>query len=189
MNNGFIVKSKKSQLTIFVIIGFLLLVIFLTTYIKNKNGLRTNDKPIVLYKQQIENYVEQCLYDLSVDAIYNRISLQGGYINPENNNIPWKQSGEVKIPYWYYNGIDISPSLTYIEKMFGDYILEEIDECVQSNQPFKGIEIIYPNKDTKQIQTSINVKDVEVILEYPIFFFLMITKLLSKISKLMLSLG
>jgi hypothetical protein len=184
---------KKAQVSIFVIIGIVLVValgFFLVAYstkkIKDLNSDRDN---LILERQgeQIKSYIEQCLYDVSVKGIY-LIGLQGGYIDPEYNkyygdydNVPWERSGNNKIPYWYYNGKDISPTLEQVEKKLGRYILVEGKNCTnfQGMQSFEGTEITLPetdyqanyfnfNKEKSYINASINAKGVSVNYFFPI---------------------
>lgn len=113
--------SKKSQITIFIIIGIILLFSSaLIFYIKNKVTGVSPD-PVIIQQQLpedlegIKKYVEQCIYTTGKQAV-TILGSQGGYIYPNdygitgNVNDPTEATGinpfpniqNYVVPYWYY---------------------------------------------------------------------------------------
>jgi len=183
---------RKAQITIFILLAVLIIFvagIFLWSLRNQRLDLSPISKSIQLQNQAdiVKSYIEQCLFDVSVKGIY-LLGSQGGYIDPEYNafygdydQVEWKRSGNLKIPYWYYNGIDISPSLEQLETKLGRYILVEAENCtkVEKFPSLAGIEVLKPettyqetyfdfSQEKTHIQVSINDKDVSVKYFFPI---------------------
>lgn len=116
-----IFSSKKAQITIFIIIGIILLFSSaLIFYIKNK-VTGSNPDPIIIQQQLpedlegIKKYVDQCIYSTGKQAV-TILGSQGGYIYPKEYGIigdvnnptegtgihPFKNIQNYIIPYWYY---------------------------------------------------------------------------------------
>jgi len=125
---------KKSQLSIFIIVGLvlLLIIVFFSLQKYNEQEKTTNDETLLLEFQaeQIEEYVEQCIYDLTLNVIYNRIGLQGGFSIIKQDELPGLNSADIVIPYWFYNGEDVSPSLKEIEDEMKTYLVKSTESCL-----------------------------------------------------------
>jgi hypothetical protein len=183
---------RKAQITLFIIIGILIIIVggiafWLLAGQAQKNPDILGTIQLQTQADIVKNYVEKCLFDVSVRGIY-LITSQGGYIDPEYNayygdydQVEWVRSGELKIPYWYYGGVDISPSLNQVETKLGRYILVEGENCtnVESIQSLTGTKIIKPattyqetffdtSKEKTNISVSINERDVSVRYYFPI---------------------
>jgi len=113
--------SKKGQITIFIIIG--ILIVFGFAFFFYIRGLEVEEKfeaarpvietvpselnPIVLY-------TEDCLKTVATNGLV-KLGQHGGYINPEeygdfnfaeptdSDGIVFSLGSDLKIPYWYYN--------------------------------------------------------------------------------------
>ncbi len=184
---------RKGQLSIFVIVGLIIIIVsgvLYWNYNKNKiSELKNEDSSIILdnHASAIKNYIEQCLYDVTKKGVY-LIGLQGGYIDPEYNDLygdydqtEFIKSGSLKIPYWIYEGQDISPKVEQIETKLERYVIVEAMNCTKiDNLPsLAGLDIELP--DTNYYQTyfdfsleesylnvSINENEVEVVYYFPI---------------------
>lgn len=180
--------KKKGDITIFLILGVILAFILLFFAVTNSRKTDTLKQDLQMDQQadQIKFYVTECLTDIGQDVIFNKIGLQGGYIDPDFNNkygsyesVPWLKSGYVKIPYWYTDGEDISPTLTEIETKLSRYIAVEAQKCLDFNDLTIGGKISYPtpnyqdnkfdfNKEKSSVNVSINANDVSILYNMPI---------------------
>ncbi|MBU1974982.1 MAG: hypothetical protein KKG59_01110 [Nanoarchaeota archaeon] len=132
---------KKGQVTIFVILG-LIIVILVGLALFLKNSVTTpEDKPITVDKElePLKEYIEECMYLTAKDAII-QIGLSGGYVDPIRADVvpiqgrytegpgilfPPPIHGETFdpetadiVPYWWYydsgnNAKTNRPSLNY----------------------------------------------------------------------------
>ena len=93
-------ENKKGQVVIFMIIGLIILIsiILLFNLGKNENQEITKIQSSTLSRGPVQNYVESCIDDVSVDGIFY-ISLQGGYYEPP---YPKEMLGGYQIPYYYF---------------------------------------------------------------------------------------
>src|SRR3989344_2661852 len=112
--------EKRGQLSIYVIIGILILAsVLLTLYLKPTNTLKetiTKSTSIPAEIQDLEANIQGCLEQVTQEAI-NLISIQGGYLQLEepvpNIMEPFSNSiatipGGIPTAYWYHqqaNGI------------------------------------------------------------------------------------
>lgn len=112
-------KAKRSQITLFIIAGIIILliggtVIYLTT-IRVKIPVIPVIEEVPLQISPIRIYTQECISSLAKEAL-QKLGQQGGYINPEEFGIitsstnPTEFAGiqfapgsELKIPYWWYN--------------------------------------------------------------------------------------
>ena len=114
---GFLKKGrkKKGQVTLFIIIGILLLAIVIFALIlinrsKDIDGFQPDEVPPELVP--IGNYVEDCLYETSEQA-FRVLGDNGGYINPQNyfekgfvptesDILEFSPGSSIWMPYWWY---------------------------------------------------------------------------------------
>ena len=156
--------KKRGQITIFIIVGLILVLsIFIMLYLnKNKIGdsgvLQSSDiKPI-------EYYVDLCVKSSASNALY-LLGVQGGYTTPPEL---YFQSAYAKIAYWYYEGQDTSPTIEKMEQELSSYVNNiALPECIESLSIFNdmGFEFEFSEIDTK---TKINENNVEFNIDYPI---------------------
>ncbi|MBU1205086.1 MAG: hypothetical protein KKE93_04210 [Nanoarchaeota archaeon] len=155
--------KKRGQITIFIIVGLILVFsMFIILYLnKNKIGdldvLQSSDiKPI-------EYYVDLCVKSSASDALY-LLGVQGGYTTTPDL---YFESAYAKIAYWYYKGRDTSPAIEEMEQELSSYVNRALPECIESLNVFSdmGFEFEFGEINTK---TKINENNVEFNIDYPI---------------------
>ena len=114
--------GKKGQVTVFIILGIILMVIFAAVlFIVNKSTTET-----LTYEQQlasesvpqefvaVQQFVESCMYSVGKKGI-TILGQQGGYISPETlgeysitdqTNAVGIDLDPLRVPYWHYNAND-----------------------------------------------------------------------------------
>lgn len=136
---------KRGQVTLFVILGLVLVVaIALLVYYKD-NLISSDNKQEELSslsqeEQEIKSLVESCLNDKAKEAL-TLSGYQGFYVDVPNNNLDYSI---YQIPYLYDNGINKVPSIEIIEEQLSKYIDENIAECYTISQ-----DIEFGNPETK----------------------------------------
>lgn len=167
-------KSKKAQLTLFVIIGIIIVVLAVSIYfVVTKTSLITREN-------EVETYFKTCV-DEKVKEVVATAELQGGFLE-----LPQFESGSdvfpfssyfnflaLDIPYWFYisgNGIQKiqQPKIEDIERQFGDYLKISIEDCTnfEKNSKFYGINITYEN--ISDLKVNINANNIETIVYFPL---------------------
>lgn len=114
-------RGKRGQITIFIIIGIILLFsFFIYNYVRGRVVTKTEEielpkiQKFPLEVQPVKVYVEECVYKIATNAIIE-LGKHGGYINiteagisvnslepTESDAIDFKPGQGPIIPYWYY---------------------------------------------------------------------------------------
>jgi hypothetical protein len=112
-------NNKKAQITVFIILGILLLFgSSLTIYIKSKVTQSTDFDEIIgttsTEIRPVKEFVEQCMHDLGKEAII-LVGENGGYVEKDTSivtSIPFEPTiaegieiadgTDIVIPYWFY---------------------------------------------------------------------------------------
>jgi len=135
--------GKKGQITIFIILGLLLLLIFiLIIAFKQEVLVFQSDEVLPTEKSKITRLITTCIDKVGDDAMF-KIGLQGGYIEvPDyisrsvNRNV--RISPMNVVPYWAYGETKEVPTLQEIKHRIDKYIEENLRECLFNLDPFKS---------------------------------------------------
>jgi hypothetical protein len=194
---GNLIINRKGQVTIFIIIGVLVLLISATFFYVRYTRVREAIPVIPVLEdipeqaQPVSIYVQTCLSFLAEEGL-RKLGTQGGYIdleeagittsslNPtEADGIQFSPDSDLKIPYWWYmdspndcKGCTFSgelvPDEESIESQIDEYIIDNIDMCLQDFEPFKEQGYDINIEGSPKPFTVIGETDVSVFLEYPL---------------------
>ncbi|MCX6707840.1 MAG: hypothetical protein NT001_06945 [Candidatus Woesearchaeota archaeon] len=136
--------KKRGQLTVFIIIGLLMLAflgIFLYMRQTKTSPATTETEVIPENLVPIRQYVESCMQKTAKDAVV-LLGMQAGYIYMPDR-IAYDPSsyiliGGVKVPYWYYQGNSRVPSIDGMQSDINQYIEENLRPCVSNFMPFSN---------------------------------------------------
>jgi len=194
---GLIDNSKKGQITIFIILGLVILFIsaFLFIYLREV-GKPIDQEPEEIPTEfiSIETFVEECLYETSVYG-FELLGSNGGYINPqeyftkgfeptESEVLEFSPGSNLWLPYWWYfesrnecrEGCSFAsnrPALyrdeggVNVEEMIDDYVAEKILVCLNDFNALHNEFEIIP-KGEVEIKTLIAEQDVIMDMYYPL---------------------
>ncbi len=133
--------SKRGQVTIFIILGILLL-LALTLVIFMKKEI-VSLKPEELFptqKGKVENYLTTCMDKLGGEALL-KIGTQGGYIEvPKeltDSSVSLKLSPMNVIPYWAYGQNTNIPQLEEIKVRIDTYMEQNLRSCLFGMKAFQ----------------------------------------------------
>lgn len=172
-------RGKKGQITMFIIIGILLL--FSVSFVLYVATIRPDLNPFTQKESDIQIYVGTCLENAAKDAI-GRIGVRGGYYEiPESISVnerayfSFGERIEPKIPLWYYRGTYRIPSkngeskgeLPSLSNEIAKYITNNIDACIDNFEPMKNIYDFKINPN-KTVDVTINANDVLIKLNYEV---------------------
>lgn len=147
--------GKRGQVTIFIIIAIILVVIISVFFILRSGVL----KNIFLSEsERIKVFVEFCIGETGNEGIYE-IGQKGGYFSAPNF------STVLEIPYYYSNNKSYVPSKGEIEIEISKYVNENLPLCVKNFPDFPDFEITQ-----REIKTQTKMEDDKIILdvEYPL---------------------
>ena len=182
---------KKAQVSIYIIIGIVLLVITGTVIFVTLSNQQTGSA-VPTWAAPVNSYVQDCIQQVSIKA-FKKIGEHGGYIdfndyaitgknfnvNPQNPTesdiVSLSTQGTAPIAYWWYlsspnactncNVESLAPSIEYIEGEVNRYITRELSSCLNDFDSFSQFTI---TQGTVSTQTSINNDDITILVNYPI---------------------
>jgi hypothetical protein len=131
--------KKKGQVTIFIILGILLLIsVALLLLLRSEQVGFDISEIIPTEKGVVENYISNCINQVGSDAL-DLVGLQGGYIELPSrytNDVSWHIpiSDFVSVPLWASANIVDQPSLSQIKNEVDEYIEENVRNCLFENE-------------------------------------------------------
>ncbi|VVB82787.1 Uncharacterised protein [uncultured archaeon] len=171
-------KNKKAQVTIFIIIG-IIIVAAVAVFLVVRSNLAVGNIPANI--QPVYNNFLSCLEDNAKTGI-SILESRGGYIElpkfePGNSFMPFSSQLNFfgnSIPYWYYvSGNNIQkeqvPSQQSMEKSLANFINDRIMTCDYSSYYSQGFEITQ-DEPTASVSIKNNNVDVSVNMNMKISF-------------------
>jgi hypothetical protein len=159
-------RGKKAQVSIFIIVGIVLLGIIFASYFivnNNKNQSSKNSFSKLESKPGFENiksFIIDCKETTIKQAVKN-IGIQGGYYKKPGKylNLEW-----TFIPYYYHEGEVLMPEKAEVESELSNAISENFASCIDK-QKFEGFEISHEIAKTKSL---INKGEIEFVIDMPL---------------------
>ncbi|MFC1768788.1 hypothetical protein ACFLZX_03405 [Nanoarchaeota archaeon] len=164
--------KKRGQITFFIIVGILMLFsVVLFLHFKSRIVEVIEPEPVAI--TPVDTFVTGCVSSLATEAI-NNIGEQGGYVEiPEsiranhNSYLSLFGFGDFIVPYWWYKGNSVIPTLESMELGITSYVKDNLKVCLGSFAPLRTQFKIEELGDI-EVVTSINEDDVSVNLKYPL---------------------
>ncbi len=160
--------QKRGQITIFVIIGVILLLIvgtflFFKEDVQKKELILNEELVNLPFVSPVENFVETCLDKVAGEGL-NLIGRQGGYYKSPLDYSIFFQSD--LIPYFYEENKEMVTSKEEIEVQLQNYIEENLPFCLEEFKHFEaeGYDI---TAGTLKVNADVN-KQILLDLEYPL---------------------
>lgn len=154
----------KGQVTIFVVVGILVLFMVLgTVFLASKVGierLTPEEAPVNDEAAAIKSFTDNCLKKTLEEGILS-VSLNGGFYTP--TLITFYESWEV--PYHFYLGEDLHPDQETVEKGLEYYVYDKLDFCLGEFKVFPNAKVeagdLFP-------KVTISEKSVKATAEMPL---------------------
>lgn len=156
-------KENKAQVSIFIIIGVILIIVLSFLFFSGKYELFIpHDTKI---KNQVSEIVEDCIYDATSRGVF-LLGFQGGYIDiaPEValNPVKHVNFGSI-IPNWDSERGNI-PTILSMQKELENFVRKEAYSCIYNNlNNLTNFEITIDDEDTFEVESRIN--DHNVVVE------------------------
>src|SRR3989344_1500781 len=164
-------NKKRGQITLFIVLGILLVVAVVLIIIYEENITLSQILPERLFPAKtgaIESYVEGCAENVARDGLA-LLGAQGGYIYLpsaiENNPLSYVDTG-IKVPYWQYHTESRIPTLEIMEAHLSRYVNEHLRACINDLTVFQEQYDIVEKGDVVT-DTSINDQIVLFRVTYP----------------------
>lgn len=148
---------KKAQVTIFIIVGVVILLIL--GLLLTMNFSSPEEKPVEA--SSLQPYVSQCLSENLKESVH-AVGLQGGYLTPPEGSVLIEEP--FSVPY-FYNGKKAIPRLSFIEKEIAEYVNYMMPLCKLSVFEEQGFNV---NTGEMSVDVKIANNDITAELNYPI---------------------
>lgn len=169
-------RKKRGQVSGFLIVAIIILImIFAYFFVKKLLVYDVQPFPVVNPSfKDVHELVQSCLTKNTEDAI-KLLAMQGGYINLPKRlllnkeaylNLDGTEYSLIKIPYWYWRGYNMVPSISDMEKQIAEYVEENLPQCVDNFDSLNSTYEIYSLKP--KAYPKIYDDNVEVTLKFPI---------------------
>ena len=136
-------SKKRGQTTIFMLLAIVVLLIGVLFFFSQDASLEKTEyiSPELV---PIKNFVDTCISNTAARGI-TILGLNGGYINfPQQINsnprsyLKFTPLDDYKNPYWWYDGTESIPTEEFMVKQIEDYIISEIDTCINNFEVFSS---------------------------------------------------
>ncbi len=163
---------KKSQITIFIILG-VIIIIAVGLFVYYQTALIPKEKSALEEVTPVKDYIDACIEQVGKDAL-DTLGLNGGYIYfpPEIDSRPYSYLStspikELKNPYWWYDGVNNTPTLEFMRGELSRYVDDNLKECLGD---FETINNDFEIKELGDLnaQAGINENDVSFDVNYPL---------------------
>lgn len=155
---------KKGQITLFIIIGVILILAISTFFIFFNNNVEQDLNTVSNQESSNLNlFVEDCLSETLKKGLYE-IGMLGGFRTMPLANF-FSEYGEAA--YHYYQGLNLAPTIEDVQQNLEDYIYDEIQYCFMNFIEFKNMGYEVETGDLN-VNVILAQEDVSVNLNYPI---------------------
>ena len=165
---------KKSQITIFILLGISLLVIVsLSIYFSRSTSIISEDQSFRRTPNTVRDYFEICLEEVSLIALSN-LGYQGGYIElpsymraDSDSFLSFDTRNFFGIPAWYYKGIYRIPTISDMELEVASVVKENLNVCLDDFSGFReSYDVVV--KSPMEVDVTISEDSVFVNVDYSI---------------------
>lgn len=165
-------KSKKGGVTIYIIIGIVILLVAVTAIVYSENIRRFYVESRNPEVKDIRLFIENCLDTQTKEAI-QIASLQGGYteipsvLDNKGSYLPPPSllNPPIKTPYWWDDGVSYVPSEERVQQELANYVKNNIKSCLFFEQ-FNTIDVNVG--DELKVETKLSSNSVFSRLELPL---------------------
>ncbi len=162
--------QKRGQVTIFLIVGILLVAAF-AVFLYISSSIQTRELsgedgelPLALQlREQVRSFVESCIEEVAEPGIY-LLGIQGGVIFPDDLTKLLITENAI-INYGYLNSAD-QLSLSGMEKQLDRYLEENIPSCLNSFVAFTDRGIRVTERGEANAKSIIRAEEILVRLAY-----------------------
>ncbi len=155
-------QEKKAQVTLFIILGIILVVGVITFFVIRGGVFSSNSQ-----FPEVSSAMEKCIQDSTLEAVYYN-SFQGGYSETPEPNFKLES---FSVPIYLNKAQKNVPPIALIETELEDSIKLYLVPCVKKIElsTIEGVTEIKTG-ELKSVGVSITGKQIQVEVSYPIFF-------------------
>ncbi|MBS3169355.1 hypothetical protein J4210_02625 [Candidatus Woesearchaeota archaeon] len=158
-------SQKRGQVTIFIIIGILLVLALIVVVFVRKEVLTTAPEELITTgKGPVADFIAMCIKQLGEEALL-KAGEQGGYVAlpaeiAQNGYVHLKTSPFTAVPYWAYGTTRAVPSLPTIKSQIDAHIRQHLRSCLFDRGAFSAANNII---EKSEITVDTNLAENKVI--------------------------
>lgn len=164
-----LLSQKRGQITQFIIIGLLILILLVILFSSQKTVVEeqitqeTKQVVEVNSPKSVKQFIESCMEDISKPALY-MIGLQGGSIVVPEQSYDLEYT---QVAYSTFDGLNLAPTKRSVQVAFQDYVRKTLPQCLQDFAAFKAQGMVI---EDGEIKTEIVFADdkIMLVLHYPV---------------------
>ena len=154
--------NKKGQITLFIVLGIVILLVFLFVYFlesgyisKTKNFAKSFG--LISDKDAVKNFVDSCMEETGKNAL-TLVGLQGGYVLPKN----YAEIENIRVNYGYYEKKNVLVTKEALEEEIKKYFELFMPACVDDLKNYNLV------KENMTVNASVSEMLVSMNARYPI---------------------
>lgn len=157
--------NKKAQITLFIIIGIVLIILVGLTLFSVGNINKSETKVEVGESASLKSFVEDCIKEVAIPALYLQ-GLQGGYIYSIDDSFV-RQGSDYSISYLYNAGKTNVPTREKLQSEINKYINQNLNYCLDNFILYreKGYSIRVGKINT---DSTVAINEVFIKVTYPV---------------------
>ncbi|MBW2966297.1 hypothetical protein KY342_04295 [Candidatus Woesearchaeota archaeon] len=182
--------NKKGQITIFIIIGIILLLsVALFIFLRQEITIFRPREVVPPELVPVVNFMDNCLNELGTEAAHI-IGATGGYIdfpdgikqNPLSSlSLAPFDIERGRVPYWYYEGQRRIPTIDFMEDQMNHYIEDRYRDCINDLAEFRQ-QFNITELGPIIVRTKLEDENTPVVLNFPLEFSDILGKRIAKIE-------
>jgi hypothetical protein len=162
-------SNKKGQVTIFVIIGVILILV--VTFLLSNSQFELFESKETKLINQVSDIVDSCIKINSEQGLFI-LGMQGGFIELDRTQLAVPRSYidlGFKIPSWEILPNRV-PTISSMEDELNEYVINNAGNCISSN--LEALDDIFDFEDFKTLKVSSKINQNNVVVEsnFPITF-------------------
>jgi hypothetical protein len=146
---------KKGQITLFILLGMLLVGFVALLYFGTGVDVGTSQKNPS--ETSVDLFVQSCI-DEVLEGSIPYIAMQGGYYNPSLETRDYHS-----VPYYVYETENFAPSIEIVEDAFAEAMTVGLEVCIDGFSSFSHLEI---TDETPSFSLFINKEYITVDVNY-----------------------
>lgn len=165
-------STKRGQVTLFIIIGILLVLALVVVVVFREELTLSRILPERIFPTKtsaLQTFIEGCAQQVGLDGI-TLLGAQGGYIwlpsFIESNPLAVIDTG-IKVPHWQYQSENRMPPVELMEAHLSRYMNENLRSCLDNLEAFTQDYTIIEKSDLST-ETSLTDDDVDFEITYPL---------------------
>ncbi len=141
-DNSLKIFNKKAQITIYIILGFILLLVLALVLTFQFSITKSKPEGVLPGGQgKVSNYLTSCIEQIAKDGLI-KMGEQGGYINvPKDLELDGarhlRTSPITVIPYWAYGTTEAVPNLAQLKERLDNHIQQNLRDCILNSSGLK----------------------------------------------------